>query len=137
MKVLFICLANVGRSQMAEAFYNQLTSSSNAESASVKDYSAKYQNPTPDIISAMNEVGIDVSKQKVKFISQKKVDKADKIVVLCKKEECPDFLQASSKVVYKIVDDPDGYSAKEIGRVRDEIKEMVGELIKENDTIRL
>lgn len=42
-KILFICQANVGRSQMAEAFYNHHTRSSAAMSAAVEDFREKYQ----------------------------------------------------------------------------------------------
>ena len=74
---LFICYGNVGRSQMAEAFYNHLTNSSNSWSAGIqKDTPARYKNPAPMIVEAMYELGIDISEAKVKTINQKIIDES-------------------------------------------------------------
>lgn len=70
MKILFVCLGNVARSQMAEAFYNKYTNSVAAKSAGVLDYTpAKYVHPTREVIEVMKEEGIDVSNQFVKTVT--------------------------------------------------------------------
>ncbi|MFH1072683.1 MAG: hypothetical protein V1743_04605, partial [Nanoarchaeota archaeon] len=125
-KILFICLGNVARSQMAEAYYNHLTGSHDATSAGALDFTPKKYKKLPDeVISVMKEEGIDVSRQKVKTITKPMAALADRIYVLCKKEECPGFLTQSSKVKFWDIPDPFGKSLDEIRKTRDEIKKKV------------
>ena len=115
---------------MAEAYYNFFTKSDNASSAGILDFTpAKYKHPTKEVIQIMGEDKIDVSHKNVKFITKEKVDDADKIFVMCKKEECPDFLLNSNKIVFWNVDDPDGTDIENHRRVRDEIKKIVEQLV--------
>lgn len=65
-KILFVCFANISRSQMAEAFYNNYTNSKSAISAGVADYGKKYNyKPYRGFVEVMEEKGIDVSKQTI------------------------------------------------------------------------
>jgi len=81
MKILFVCQANVGRSQIAEAFYNFHTQSNNATSAGVEDFGEKYQHkPTREIIQTMLEKGIDISHQRIDFLTTAMLTKTDQVV---------------------------------------------------------
>lgn len=132
MKILFVCRGNVARSQMAEAYYNFFTKSKDAQSAGVLDFTPlKYGKPTEMVVQIMKEDGIDISKQKVKYITKEMVENSDKIIVMCKKEECPEFLLNSNKITFWDIDDPYNTDIENHRKIRDEIKKRVLLLIKE------
>ena len=126
MNVLFICYGNVGRSQMAQAFYNKYTNSNDAKSAGVgSEIEFRHKRPTPDIIKVMLEEGIDLSHSVVKQVTEAMVNEADKIVVLCDLDDCPKFILNSEKMSHILVADPYGVSMEYVRSVRDDIKKMV------------
>ncbi|MFW6047364.1 MAG: low molecular weight phosphatase family protein [Candidatus Woesearchaeota archaeon] len=129
-KILFICSGNVGRSQMAEAFYNHFTNSKNAFSAGIDPNTpTKYPKIPNEICQIMKEENIAVSNQKVKLIKRHFVDEAEKIFVMCKKDLCPDFLTNSEKVVYWKIEDPYEMNIDDMRGIRDQIKIKVKSII--------
>lgn len=117
---------------MAEAYYNHFTKSNDAYSAGVLDSTPlKYGHPAEEVVQVMKEDSIDISQQVVKFITKEMVDSADKIFVMCKKEECPEFLLNSNKITFWDIDDPYDTNIENHRRIRDEVKEHVNKLIKE------
>ncbi len=128
-KILFVCMGNVGMSQMAEAFYNHFTNSNDSWSAGIqKDTPAKYGNPAQKVVDTMIELGIDISQAKVKTINQKIIDKSEKIIVMCKKELCPNLLLKSKKITFWDINDPYKMTLDKTD-VRDVIKEKICSLI--------
>jgi arsenate reductase (thioredoxin) len=130
-KYLFICKENIGRSQMAEGFYNKNLSGKFSISAGIIDSSKKYNgHPRGDVIQVMREIGIDIHNQKVKQLTDKMLEMADKIVVLCDKEMCPLIVTKRANVVYiNVYDPPDEAKTIEIVRkMRDKIKLIVENL---------
>ena len=124
-------MGNVGRSQMAEAFYNHFTKSGNSWSAGIqKDTPAKYENPTPKVVDSMLELGIDISQAKVKTINQKIINGSEKIIVLCKKELCPNFLLKSENIIFWEIDDPFEMTLDKTRNVRDSIRDKIFSLIR-------
>lgn len=130
-KVLFICEANVGRSQIAEAFYNEYSKGKNAQSAGVVDVGKKYNFvPHSDVINVMREKGIDISQQKIKIVKPSMLENVEEIVVLCKPEILPQFVKESTiKVSFYEISDPYKRTYEELRKVRDEIEEIVLKII--------
>lgn len=131
--VLFICEANVGRGQMAEGYYNAFTGSKRAISAGVKNVIKKYGGkPAPEIIEIMREDNIDISSQYIKVFSIDMIDKVKHIIVLCEEHICPVQLINSPKTRVIPIQDPYDMSLHKAREIRDEIKELVKFLIKQN-----
>ena len=125
-KILFVCLGNVARSQMAEAFYNHFTKSQSGISAGVLDYTPKkYGHPIREVIEVMREEGLDVAQQQVKEITPEMAAEADDIFVMCQREECPDFLLSFPRVTFWDIADPFGTHMDSFRSVRDEIKKKI------------
>jgi arsenate reductase len=123
--VLFVCVGNSGRSQMAEAFFNQAAGGrAKAISAGTKPASAV----DPKTIEVMREVGIDISAAKPKALTMDILDHADRVVTMgCGAEAvCPaSFVETEDWHL----EDPKGKSLEEVRRIRDEIKARVTRLL--------
>lgn len=130
MVILFVCQGNVGRSQMAEAFYNHLTKTKDAASAGISQTTPKRYMKLPDgLIGVMKEVGIDMSQNKVKTVTEEMVNQAETIFVMAKKEACPEFLVNSKKAVFWDVQDPYNLGLDKGRDIRDLIKSKVGGIV--------
>src|SRR4030066_649906 len=86
--ILFVCVHNAGRSQMAEAFFNQMAK------GKVKGFSAGTQpadKVNPVVVEAMREVGIDISHQKPKLLTPEMLENVDRVITMgCSVEKaCP------------------------------------------------
>jgi arsenate reductase (thioredoxin) len=130
VKVLAICQGNVGRSQMFEGFYNAYSQEGEAASAGIDDVAAKYGgHPTPLIIEVMMEKGIDVSAQEIKQVTEEMVQQAEMIVILCEPEICPPFVIGAMNVVLAEVTDPYLATGDKTRLIRDEIEQIVKDLL--------
>ena len=140
MNVLFVCKANVGRSQIAEAIFNQRAEGKHmARSAGVeargsegKDLDGmllKDRASSEHAIECLKEAGIDVSGKFIKRLTPEMAEIADKIVVMVKPDAAPEFLKENGKVVYWDISDPDGRSLEYYRATRDEIKRMIEALL--------
>jgi arsenate reductase (thioredoxin) len=129
-KILFVCYGNVGRSQMAEAYYNKFTGTQDAISAGVSERTpTKYGHPTDDIVTLMKEEGFDVSKKAVKTVNKTMFAHVEHVIVLCDKEQCPEFISDSRKVEYWDIKDPYHMPLDEARTIRNQIRERVKALI--------
>ena len=124
-KILFICVGNVMRSQMAEGFYNHFTHSHSAVSAGVDPLMPQqFSHAHPQAIEIMKEQGIDISHQTCKVVTPSMVDQADSIFVMAPATACPDFLH-SSKTSFWLIKDPFGCPIDEVRGIRDIVKAHV------------
>ena len=125
--VLFVCVGNTGRSQMAEAFFNHLAG------GKVKALSAG-TNPAniidPTVVQVMKEVGIDISSNRPKKLTLEMLNQADKVITMgCGMEKaCPATFTETEDWE---LEDPKGQSMEKIREIRDEIKERVISLLRE------
>ena len=127
--VLFVCVHNSGRSQMAEAFFNQLAK------GKARAYSAGTQQAdkvNPVVVEAIREVGIDISGKKPKALTMDMVEKADRMITMgCGAEAeavCPaGFIETEDWTL----EDPKGKSLEQVRKIRDEIKKRVMKLLNE------
>ncbi len=102
-----------------------------AISAGIIDSTNKYNgHPRKDVIEVMHEAGINIRGQKIKQLNQEMLDTAEKIIIFCDKEICPEYLANRSNVMYlKIKDPPDEDKTIDLIRdMRDKIKKIVDKL---------
>jgi len=125
--VLFVCVHNSGRSQMAEAFFNHMAKGK-AQAYSAGTQPADKVNPV--VIKAMSEAGIDISGNKPKALNMEMVEKADRMITMgCGAEAeavCPaSFIETEDWAL----EDPKGKTIEQVRKIRDEIKEKVTKLL--------
>lgn len=126
--VLFVCVENAGRSQMAEGFFKKYTTYGyNAKSAGTKPVSQI----NPIVVEAMKEVGIDISDQKSKELDEDLIRSSDPIVNMgcMDKSFCPTVFLP--KVIEWNLPDPKGKSIEKVREIRNEIEERVKDLVAE------
>ncbi|MDP2730670.1 MAG: arsenate reductase ArsC [Dehalococcoidales bacterium] len=125
MKVLFVCVHNSGRSQMAEAFLNKLAGG-RFKALSAGTEPAEAINPT--VVEAMREVGIDISHQRPKRLTLEMIEQSDRVITMgCGVEGvCPAALIETEDWA---LEDPKGKNLEQVRKIRDEIKERVVRLI--------
>jgi len=125
-KILFVCVENAGRSQMAEAFFKKyLPSGFQPISAGTKP--AAKVNPT--VVQAMKEVGINIENNLPQNISQQMIDDAEIAVNMgcMDKESCPALFLKD--VEDWQIQDPKGRSIEEVRKIRDQIEQKVKDFI--------
>lgn len=123
--VLFVCVHNSGRSQMAEGFFNHLAGG-RARAVSAGTNPADSVNP--DVVEAMREVGIDIGGNRPRLLTDEMLDGADKVVSMgCGVEGiCPaTFVETEEWHI----EDPKGKAPAEIGRIRDAIRDKVLQML--------
>ena len=128
-KVLFVCVENAGRSQMAEGFANKLGQgrvlASSAGNRPVEKVS-------PVVVESMLEKGIDISANKPKLLTFQMANDSDLIVTMGCNDQgiCPGpFFKPT--VDWKL-EDPKGKPIEKVREIRDEIERLVENLIRES-----
>jgi len=124
-KILFVCVENAGRSQMAEGFFRKYTKKFEVVSAGIEPKSKLI----PEVVMVMNEIGIDISKQKPKLLSNEMIVDSFKTVNMgcMDRESCPSLFVKD--VLDWNITDPNGKTIEEIKNIRNQIKFEVLNLI--------
>ena len=124
--VLFVCVHNAGRSQMAAAF---LTYLSNGEVEVRSAGSAPADSINPAVVEAMKEIGIDISHEVPKVLTTEAVIESDVVITMGCGDTCP-FYPGKRYLDWKL-NDPAGQGVASVRPIRDEIKALVEGLIAE------
>ena len=126
-RVLFVCVHNSGRSQMAAALMERLANGAVAvDSAGTMPSNAV----NPVVVEAMKEKGLDVSNGKPKLLTQEMADAADRIITMgCSIEEtCPATFVLTEDWE---LEDPAGKPIEQVRAIRDEVQVRVKRLLAE------
>jgi len=124
--VLFVCVHNAGRSQMAAGFLRQLAGD-RVEVLSAGSEPADRINPAA--VEAMREVGIDIAAEQPKLLQDAAVREADVVITMGCGDACP-FYPGKRYDDWEL-DDPAGMPVEQVRLVRDEIRRRVEALIGE------
>jgi arsenate reductase len=122
--VLFVCVHNAGRSQMAAGWLRHLAGD-RVEVLSAGSAPAEGINPVA--VEAMAEVGIDIAGQQPKLLSDAAVRSSDVVITMGCGDACP-FYPGTRYEDWKL-DDPAGQGIEAVRPIRDEIRRRVEELI--------
>jgi arsenate reductase len=125
--VLFICVANAGRSVMAERIFNQLADGRHhATSAGSEPGDA----PHPVVVEALAEIGIDASDHTPRELDTEEVRHVDAVVSTCGEEACP-VTPPGTKRIYWNLPDPKNRPIDEVREIRNDIYRRVEQLVGE------
>ena len=123
-EVLFLCVHNAGRSQMAAALLQQLGGDGVVVHSAG---SAPGETLNPAVVSAMAELGLDISDQRPKKLTDEMARDADVIVTMGCGDACPVY--PGKRYLDWALPDPAGRSLDEVRSIRDEIGHRVQELV--------
>jgi arsenate reductase len=127
--VIFVCVHNSGRSQMAEVFFNQMAE---GKAIALSAGTQPGDKVHPEVIAAMREVGIDISGNKPKILTMEMIEKADKMITMgCGADAgglCPaSFIETEDWAL----EDPKDKPLEQVRAIREDIKKRVMNLIRE------
>lgn len=124
--IMFVCVHNAGRSQMAAGFMREL-GGDRVEVLSAG--SAPKDSINPVAVEAMSELGIDIANQKPKILTPEAVQQSDVVITMGCGDACP-YYPGKRYEDWKL-DDPAGQGIEPVRVIRDEIKARVEQLLGE------
>ncbi|MFF5929762.1 MULTISPECIES: arsenate reductase ArsC [Streptomyces] len=127
--VLFVCVHNAGRSQMAAGFLRHLAGD-RVEVRSAGSLPGDQVNPAA--VAAMAELGIDISDQEPKVLTVEAAQASDYIITMGCGDACPYF--PGKTYLDWVLEDPAGQGVEAVRPIRDEIKSLIEDLIAEIDS---
>ena len=120
-KVIFACVHNAGRSQMAAAFFNQLADRTKAEAISAGTEPGLRVHP--EVLAVMQEVGIDLSNAKPQKLTQELAEDAALLITMGCGDKCP-YVPGLRRDDWPLKD-PKGLPMEQVRLIRDDIKGRV------------
>jgi arsenate reductase len=128
VNVLFVCLHNAGRSQMSAALFTRAAEGRHvAESAGT----TPGEHVHPEVVEAMDEVGIDLSENVPQLLTTELAERADVVVTMGCGDACP-YIPGKRYLDWQLPD-PKGRPVEDVRRLRDDIERRVVELVHELD----
>ena len=135
--VLFVCVHNAGRSQMAKALFNKMSSDAGLGLIADSAGTIPSEHVHPEVVTAMQELGHDLSAETGKLLTDEMLAHRPVVITMgCQidAEACP------SLIVENVVDwglpDPKGQPIEQVRRVRDEINRRVESLLQRLRQVR-
>jgi protein-tyrosine-phosphatase len=129
--ILFLCVANSVRSQMAEGIARSMAPSG------VKIWSAgsRPAKVRPEAIAVLKEIGIDISQNRSKAAAEIPADEVDTVITLCGEEECPVFLGKAQRLHWGLPDPAAFFGSEaeilsEFRGIRDELLRRITDFLK-------
>jgi arsenate reductase len=132
--ILFLCVHNTFRSQIAEACFNKFAKERGIKWQAKSAGFLKTEKINEKAVILMKEEGIDISDKKPKLMTEEMIKSADKIVVVC--QECEELglcinLPANKNIEHWRLPNPAEMELEKAREIRNQIKEKVSNLIKE------
>lgn len=124
--VLFVCVHNAGRSQMAASFMNSL---SHGKVRVLSAGSAPKDSINPIAVAVMAEVGIDIANNQPKVLTTEAVQESDVVITMGCGDTCPFY--PGKRYEDWVLEDPAGKEIEVVRQIRDEIKTRVTKLLSE------
>ena len=124
--MLFVCIHNAGRSQMAAALLDHHARGSVKVRSAGSEPADKLN---PAVVAAMNELGIDISREFPKPLTDEAVESADVVITMGCGDACPYY--AGKRYLDWDLDDPAGQPLAAVRAIRDDIEVRVRELLEE------
>lgn len=122
--VIFVCVHNAGRSQMAAAYLTHLA----GDQVQVRSAgSAPADSINPAVVAAMKEDGIDISHEQPKVLTTSAVEQSDVVITMGCGDACPFF--PGKTYLDWVLPDPAGQGVADVRPIRDQIKKLVEDLI--------
>src|SRR5918994_6275478 len=123
--VLFACVHNAGRSQMAAAWFNRLSDPTKARAISAgTDPGPRVH---PEVVTAMNEVGLDLSGAPTSKLTTELAQRAQMLITMGCGDRCP-WVPGARRDDWPL-EDPKGKPLDDVRRIRDEIRQRVEALL--------
>ena len=126
LKVIFACVHNAGRSQMAAAFFNQLADPQKAEAVSAGTEPGACVHP--EVQSVMQEVGIDLGNAKPQKLTEELARNAKLLITMGCGDQCP-YAPGLRRDDWPL-QDPKGLPIEEVRAIRDEVGRRVQDLLR-------
>ena len=124
-RVIFACVHNAGRSQMAAAFLSSLADPAKVEPVSAGTHPGDRVHP--EVVEVMREVGIDLATRRPQKLTEQLATGASLLVTMGCGDECP-YVPGLKRDDWPL-EDPKGKPILEVRRIRDEIRDRVSTLI--------
>jgi len=124
--VLFVCVHNAGRSQMAAGFMQFL---SEGKVKVLSAGSAPKESINPIAVEVMSEIGIDIANNQPKVLTNEAVQESDVVITMGCGDACPFY--PGKRYEDWVLEDPAGQSIEKVREIRDQIREKVGKLLSE------
>jgi len=125
-EVIFACVHNAGRSQMAAAFFNADADASRARAVSAGTHPGERVHP--EVVAAMQEIGIDLSHARPQRLTDELAKSARLLVTMGCGEACP-LVPGLEREDWPL-EDPKGRPAEKVREIRDQIRRHVEELLR-------
>jgi arsenate reductase len=128
--ILFLCVANSARSQMAEGIARSMA----PVDIKIQSAGSKPTSVRPEAVIVLKEIGIDISHHRSKSVDEIPPEEVDTVITLCKEEECPLFLGKATRLHWGLpdpaeVDGSNGDRLNAFRSVRDELRRRIEALL--------